>query len=307
MINIVNFSGGRSSLRLVHYHENEKRKNPDHEVEYIFADTGAEHPDTYRFLKDVVEHFKIELTCIRVIVHPEMGKGVGYRVVPLSECKHDLIPFKEVCEKYGTPFMPSGKFCTQFLKTRPIEKYCKDKYGNKGKYIKWLGMRVDEPKRIKTTKEQFDMFQESKKADPAMKNVRYLADVCSYDKQDIKDWASQFDFDLTFETDILGNCTFCIERGVNKNALAARLEPGLAEKFIAMVNLDSIPTPETREFPKDVMYRGNMSLENIIEAYKDVSTEDIMRTMRGFKDSGGCGQSCEATFSDDNFDLFEDI
>jgi len=305
MINhVVNFSGGRTSAYMVHLFETRKQTE-DINVEYIFQDTGAEHPATYKFIRDIVDHWGIELTCLRVDINPEMGKGNGYKIISLDDCQQDLLPFLDMAEKYGTPYQ-QGAFCTQFMKTRPCEKYCSEKYGKDG-YTKWLGMRIDEPSRIKKTKYQFDLFTEVRKIDTGLKNVKYLADISSYEKQDILDWWSHQDFDLEIEGDVLGNCVFCIKRGANKLALAARKEPGMAKNFIAMVNLDSIPTPESRTLPNDIMYRGDMSLETIIDAYKDVSEQDIMRTMRGFKDPGGCGESCEATFSTDNFDLFEGI
>ncbi|AUR93167.1 phosphoadenosine phosphosulfate reductase family protein [Vibrio phage 1.184.A._10N.286.49.A5] len=43
MINVVSFSGGRTSAYLVHLME-QKRKLEGWDVRYLFMDTGAEHP-----------------------------------------------------------------------------------------------------------------------------------------------------------------------------------------------------------------------------------------------------------------------
>jgi 3'-phosphoadenosine 5'-phosphosulfate sulfotransferase (PAPS reductase)/FAD synthetase len=59
MKHIVSFSGGRTSAYLVHLME-QKRKKENIEVEYVFMDTGAEHPNTYEFIKKCVEYFDIE-------------------------------------------------------------------------------------------------------------------------------------------------------------------------------------------------------------------------------------------------------
>ena len=53
MNHVVSFSGGRTSAYLVWLFE-QKRKKENINVEYVFCDTGAEHPKTYKFIKDVV-------------------------------------------------------------------------------------------------------------------------------------------------------------------------------------------------------------------------------------------------------------
>ena len=64
MKHVVSFSGGRTSAYLAYVME-QKRRNDGWDVSYVFMDTGAEHPKTYEFVKNVVEHFGIELTCLR--------------------------------------------------------------------------------------------------------------------------------------------------------------------------------------------------------------------------------------------------
>ena len=46
MKNIASFSGGRSSAYMVH---KLMQSHPD--TDFIFTDTGAEHPKTYEFIK----------------------------------------------------------------------------------------------------------------------------------------------------------------------------------------------------------------------------------------------------------------
>lgn len=142
MKNVVSFSGGRSSAYLVHL-----MKNQYTDTDFIFMDTGAEHPKTYEFVKNIVKYWGIKLTCLRVVVNPELGQANSYRKITLDELKPDLQPFRDVCYKYGTPY-PHGAFCTRTMKFEPFERYCKDNYG-KSNYQTWLGIRADEPKRLK--------------------------------------------------------------------------------------------------------------------------------------------------------------
>lgn len=298
MKNIVSFSGGRTSAYMVWLFE-QKRKSEGLDVEYLFNDTGAEHPKTYEFIRNVVAHFGIDLTCLRAKVNPEKGKGSTYTQISLDECKPDLKPFRAVCEVYGTPSFSAAP-CTREMKTVPAKKYCQDKYGKDG-YLNWIGIRIDEPKRLAIVDKQVDMFAAEKKVNKSKANVRYLAQISDCTKQDVLDFWKEMPFDLEIE-EHLGNCVFCVKKGSNKIALAARDEPAMARQFIDMIASDSTLRRKGSPFEKEVMYRAHQSLGGIIEQYKDYSRHEITQTIRGMKqmDAGSCSESCDAIF-----DLFE--
>lgn len=138
MIHVVSFSGGRTSAYLVHLME-QRRIKEDLDVRYIYMDTGAEHPKTYEFIKNVVSHWGVNLTCLRVVVNPSLGQGNSYEVIQVSEIKHDLGPWKAIVKKYGLPY-PAGAFCTREMKFNPVTKYCKDNFDE---YTTWIGIRAD--------------------------------------------------------------------------------------------------------------------------------------------------------------------
>ncbi|BDG84250.1 TPA: hypothetical protein OPR07_000196 [Citrobacter koseri] len=53
---VVSFSGGRTSGRLVREMENKRKLGWD--VRFVFMDTGAEHPETYkRWVKEAIERY----------------------------------------------------------------------------------------------------------------------------------------------------------------------------------------------------------------------------------------------------------
>lgn len=294
---VVNFSGGRTSAYMVWLFE-QRKKTENINVEYIYCDTGAEHPLTYKFINDVVNHWGIELTCLRAKVSEEYGVGTTYSVIKLSDCKQDLVPFKDVCEVYSTPSYTFGH-CTREMKSIPAKKYCKEKYGKN--YLNWLGIRADEPRRLNIVDKQIDMFALKKKIDRSRANIRYLASITDFEKVDVLDFWSKMPFDLELD-EHLGNCVFCVKKGVNKVALAAMDESEMAGAFINMIASDSIQSRPGSPLGKEIMYRNKLSLNGIIDTYKDFERDEIANTIRSMKqfNAGACSESCEAIE-----DLFE--
>lgn len=145
--NIVSFSGGRTSAFMVHQIEQMRATGQiKGQVEYIFLDTGAEHPGTYEFIRKVAGHFNIQITLLRPVISPDIGTGVTFKVIGWDDLKPDLQPWREMMVKYGSPSNPGFAFCTSRMKTAVSNKYCDAKYGRDGSY-KWIGYRIDESKR----------------------------------------------------------------------------------------------------------------------------------------------------------------
>lgn len=276
MKQVVSFSGGRTSAYLVY----RMKELYGDDVDYVFMDTGAEHPETYEFVKAVAREFKIKLTCLRTIVIPEMGKGCRYQVVDINECGPDLVPFTNVVRKYGVPknHMPH---CTLHMKTSPFKKYCADTYG-KGNYITWIGIRVDEPRRLKKAE-----------------GIRYMAEISDFDSDDVMHWWGRQSFDLGFKVNSgwLGNCVFCHKKADSKLALAAMDEPELLRQFDRMVNSDD--ARQLGYTPKNELYRQGKTIQQIIKNYEIFTKEEIVSRLRHSKrfDNSACAESCEV-FSD---------
>ncbi|BDA96128.1 hypothetical protein E5AUHO_37170 [Citrobacter freundii] len=106
MINVVSFSGGRTSAYLVHLME--QRRLAGEDVHYVYMDTGAEHPKTYEFIRNVVKKWGVNLHCLRVIPNPELGKASGYEELSVDDIGPDLIPWKRMLNKYGHPYVGGG-------------------------------------------------------------------------------------------------------------------------------------------------------------------------------------------------------
>ncbi|HEO1823343.1 phosphoadenosine phosphosulfate reductase family protein [Acinetobacter baumannii] len=285
-IKVVSFSGGRTSGYTVNIFKD------DPEAHFVYMDTGAEHPATYQFIKDIVKHWKINLVCLRVVVNPKMNKGVGYKIIPIDELKQDLEPWKEMLKKYGSPYydMP---FCTARMKTEPFEKYCNDVFG-KNNYERWIGIRSDEPKRLPIEVLEKLSLPIHKDAKNQKAGFRYLAEISDFTKEDILDWWEQQPFDLAI-TEHLGNCVFCIKKHLNKVALAAKDEPEQAVKWIEVTEGPSVRS-EGRKYNHHRMYRSRLHLSDVIEAFKAHNRDELFNALRSSKryGSGSCSESCEA-------------
>lgn len=144
-MNVCSLSGGETSTFELPRKLIEKfgREN----VDFVFCDTGAEHPDTYRFIRDTEKYFDIKVTCLKLVLSKEAGVGASYKIVDSSEIKQDYYAWKQLTHKYGNPFIPGGKTCTDQMKSVVHKLYCNDKYG-KGNYFTWIGYRYEEGNRI---------------------------------------------------------------------------------------------------------------------------------------------------------------
>lgn len=294
-VQVVSFSGGRTSAYMVWLIESMRKSGIiTCRVIYIFMDTGAEHPKTYEFLRKCVEYFGIELICLRGDFNQPVGKGSTYQVLDISECEHDMIngPMGQILNKYGTPTV-MGAWCTSRMKEETHDKYCDDVFGV-GNYVTWLGIRADEQSRLKIGKRS---------------DLRYLAEISDFDKEDVLDFWKDMPFDLEIE-EHLGNCVFCIKKSINKIALAARDEPELAAQWMKAIESatdrlnqptekevnDLFPYKYTQQVEKGVMYRNHNSMESIIAKFALHSRDEIYDSIRSMKrkESGGCTESCEA-------------
>ena len=271
MKKVVSFSGGRTSAYLCKLMiEKFGREN----VDFIYMDTGAEHTKTYEFIRNVNREFNLNLICLRGDFSKPLGGGVGYSVVDISSANPDLTPFKKMIGKYGVPYI-GGMFCTDRMKLKPFKKYCDDKYGKKN-YETWLGIRADEPKRL-TPKPL----------------IKYMAEICEDEKEDVLNWWSKMPFDLGLD-EWSGNCEFCPKKSNLKLAASQRDSPESYIDYIDMLHDNSVRI-DNNTGNRNHMYRGKQSLENLIAKFDGSTGAEIKERIRGSKmiDTNSCSESCE--------------
>lgn len=334
---VISFSGGRTSAHLVYLAEDARRHGAD--IRYVFMDTGAEHPKTYEFIREVVKRWKINLVCLRVQVNPELGEANSYKIIHIDDIGPDLQPWIDITKKYGTPYF-GGAFCTRTMKIEVCERYIADHCPGA---VTWMGIRADEPRRIwgerlypllrrmgfselsvldlykeireyKSVETMIDMLESrylidthnaqrlaSRIIKQQMLNQRVMAEITDFTKDDVLSWWAGQSFDLEI-SEHLGNCVFCIKKGLNKVALALRDEPELARQFKAVIFSDSVRVVARRQQENKIMYRKSHSIESVERLYSVFSREEIAATVKGSGgyETGSCGESCEPFITDDD-------
>ena len=348
MKQVISFSGGRTSAYLVWLIVVElilKGVNLK-DIVVIFMDTGAEHPKTYEFVRNIVKYWGINLVCLRVEINPKLGKGNSYEVISIDDIGKDLKPWEKMLEKYGTPYL-GGAFCTDRMKTAPYLKYCNEHFG-KGNYITWLGIRYDEPKRLigddiqykksayKQLKAQAledyeitDLFckvsedlsvLDGEYADLAESTKELIIKRINNQKemgfrylaQIYKESKSEILYwwgNQPFNLEIedhLGNCVFCIKKSIGKVGLATKDERWRALKFASILSSKKVRVLKSRTSPSLVMYRGKNTLKQIIDTYQDMSRSELFNTLRISKRSEGGCSESCEVFNDDQLDLFKE-
>lgn len=291
MKHVVSFSGGRTSAYLVFLME-QKRINDGWDVDYVFMDTGAEHEETYKFVKDIVDHWGIDLKIIRAIPNKEYRKTFQYKVVTTEDIGWDLSLFKGYMEKYGMP-MAYGSACTLHLKLNPFRNFCKDMYGSD--YQTWIGIRADEPKRL-TEK----------------KGIRYLAEISNFSSSDVVSWWSKQAFNLGFDdkqSKYLGNCVFCVKKSHSRLAAATVMEDEKLKEWDEMIKScdTTIPDKNRKSDPRDwgKFYRGDMNIIEVRNLYGSKARDIILQDIKNRSDCAiDAGESCEVFGC--QIDMFED-
>ena len=320
MKHVVSFSGGRTSAYLVHLME-QKRINEGWDVEYVFMDTGAEHPKTYEFVRNVVKHWGINLRCIRSVINPSLGIGPSYKEIELESVGWDLSTFFSMTKKHGNPYL-GGAFCTERLKYEPFRKFAEDMFGAKN-YKTWIGFRIDEPSRAfgkkvwdKLGKYQFNnlelrnLYFDSFKGDlshwridstlrslilssvPSRNSYKsYLFELSDFDKQAVTKWWESQPFNLELD-EWLGNCVFCFKKSLPRIAAAMKQEPELLAEWKQVINSEEVR--QVRPEPEKVIYRRKLDIDGVVELYEGSTTDDVVNTLRLRR---GCaveeGESCE--------------
>ena len=134
MLNIVSFSGGKDSTAML-LMMLEKNIHIDY---IIFCDTGKEFPQMYTHI-DAVEKY-----IGRPITRLKPDKTFEYYLLDIVKTKG----IHKGKRGYGWP-SAMVRWCTGYLKVKLVEKFLK---GLGDEYQEFVGIALDEPKRIKDKK-----------------------------------------------------------------------------------------------------------------------------------------------------------
>lgn len=276
-------SGGRTSEYMYKWVLENMRD--EYNIVGIFANTGWEHEDTLRFVnendKENEALYGVKPIWVEAVVHHGERKACSHKLVTYETASKDREPFEEVCKKYGIP-NKAYPHCTRELKENPIHSFISSIGWVKGEYYTALGIRIDEPKRIKYNK-------------TPQNKVYPLVDwhPDQPDKLDIIDWWEERDFDLEIP-EHLGNCVGCFRKSDRKCMKAYRdasyqFDNRMEEMYGHIgpnkINGKFSETPRT-------MYRSYKTCQDIIEMFKVADplwlSYDDPEHM-----NEGCASSCE--------------
>lgn len=238
------------------------------ELKVVFANTGQENDETLEFVRDCDRYFGFETVWLEACTH-ERGTATSHKIVTFETASRDGSIFEEVIQKYGIP-NTSYPHCTRELKERPLHSYMKE-FWKRGNYSTAIGIRNDETRRVKKTKDY--------------QNIVYpLVDWYPSDKEDVNLFWEEQEFTLNL-AEHKGNCKWCWKKSFKKHA-----------KLIS-------ETPEIYDFPREmekiyphaghndgirkrVFFRGNRSTKDLFKLSEVTGSVDHDL-------EGGCSESCE--------------
>jgi len=273
---LVSVSGGRSSMYMAHRLATEYADVYD--MQFVFANTGAEHESTLRFVHECEVRWQMPITWVEAVFH---GHGVGttHRVVSFDTASRNGQPFHDMCAKLGIPNV-NFPFCTRELKLRPITSFIRDEVGWGTRYATAIGIRADEPKRLRS--------------DATEACVIYpLASLFPTTKAEINDWWNDQPFDLEIP-DILGNCTWCWKKSLRKLIAVAADDPewfSLPDRLEQQYGLVSPPSRPNKPTSSMVFFRGSRSASDIIAISRITGNRQFGNTDPD--ENSGCSESCE--------------
>jgi hypothetical protein len=199
---VISFSGGRSSgymlWRIVRAFDGRRPED----VHVCFADTGKEHPATYRFVRECARSWDIT---VNWLAYPKGTHKTPYDAL--------------IVKKQYLP-NPVARFCTTELKIKPIEQFMRAQG-----YDQWdniVGIRADEPARIARmrAKDNGDWVTRMPLADDGITEGDVLAFWNS--------WTAGFDLGIPRGE---GNCRGCFLKSYAQLVAIEQREPGALQWY----------------------------------------------------------------------------
>ncbi|QJI52285.1 hypothetical protein [Cronobacter phage JC01] len=273
---VAAMSGGRTSAHMTYRLLQEK--SDEYDIKVLFANTGFEHPATLDFVHNCDVQLGFNTVWVEAITHEQKGVRTGWKVVTYETASRKGEPYIEMCRKYGLP-NTNYLHCTRELKEIPIHGYLWEALGwAKGEYLTAVGMRIDEPRRIKPKKPDRQTRQNK---------VYPLAHWWPTTKEDVLDWWEFMPFDLGIP-EHCGNCVFCFKKSDAKLLRAFQDNPEYFHAAAEMEKSCGDVGPNVVEGPRK-MYRGFRSAADLIATFSEVDND--YRPL--YEDApGNCTEEC---------------
>jgi 3'-phosphoadenosine 5'-phosphosulfate sulfotransferase (PAPS reductase)/FAD synthetase len=221
-MNIINFSGGRTSAYLT-------KRLIDEGGDYLvtFQNTGKELPQTLDFVHECDTRWNLG------IVWLEYRKPATFKVVTYKTASRNGEPYDQLLKQRPSA-IPNMQFryCTMELKIMTLKRYLKSI--GVTDYTSFNGIRYDEPRRWQKVKDS--------DIDVELPLVKW-----KITKQDVLSWWKKQDFDLMVN-EPYGNCDCCFLKGKGKLATIAKEKPELFDWWIEKES-------KGRQWKKEITYQ----------------------------------------------------
>ena len=280
---IVSFSGGKTSAFMTYKLIQQYGKE---NITCIFANTGAEHPETLDFINKCDKRWGLNMIWVEAKVNHE-GRGAGfstkYYIVNYDNCSRDSEPYEQVIKKYG---LANAKYlhCTREMKERPITAWTKDNF-KKDEYVLAIGIRADEIDRVNLVEKK-------------TRNLVYPLADNGYRREDVEQFWREQEFTLDLPS-YLGNCVYCHKKTDRKLFTIAKETPKWFD-FMTYAGSKYAKVGSTHEEGRKIYRKNRTAKQIIMEAHNtdfEPWADDVEYMPELDLDFGGCGESCEV-FSD---------
>lgn len=255
-----------------------------HEIVVTFANTGCEHANTLRFIRDCDNNLGFNTVWLEAVVGGK-GTGIRHRVVTYETASRNGEPFEAYIAKYGIPSSALPQ-CTSRLKTEVMESYLKSIGWRRGKKLNYqtaIGIRADEIDR---------MSSKAKENGFIYPLVEY-----GYTKEQVLNEMRQYAWDLNIPGEHYGNCVWCWKKSFRKLMTLAQASPEVFDFPKRME--EKYSNHKVKSSPRR-FFRGQKTVGEIFEMskqpfekFRDSITPDNPAYNAGMDVGSGCSESCE--------------
>ena len=216
----VNVSGGRTSAYMLWRILEESGGQLPENALAVFMNTGKERQETLDFLREIEARWKVPILWLE---YRFKRSAAGGRHDP----RHTAVKVDfHTASRNGEPFeqligaksmLPNVamRFCTSELKVHTVDRYVRRELDWKSRYWNVLGIRADEPKRVRKA-----LFEECR--------TIYPLHAAGVTKTEVMEFWSRQPFDLQIHSD-QGNCDLCFLKGAKKLVRLIRDDPGAVD------------------------------------------------------------------------------
>lgn len=258
---------------------------PNHNIVFVFANTGKEHIKSLEFLKNIDEYYNLKLNYIQADINKKRGSN-SYQSLKYHQLDKEGIVFEEGIKKYGIPSV-ANPWCTRELKNNPIEKFANDLFG-KGNYSIALGIRADEIDRVSKNYKTNNIFYPLIENNITSKHRNAFFDI-QYITLDIPAYK--------------GNCKICFKKSNRKNMTHILEEPNEVKWYIEMQQkYSNVKIKGKKQYNEMIdkydgayFFRGNITIEELVEMAKrpfNKATDEYVYESDLFDKEEDCGKGC---------------